>query len=218
MRMSPATFHPAGESRQQRSAIRREARRARRALSPSERFIASHALCRHLAGSGLLLRHRRFAAFYPNDAEVDLSPLFPRLWQQRKHLYLPVINGAGLWFMEYRPDTPLRDNVYGIPEPQVSAQRRLALRALDVLLMPLVAFDDFGHRIGMGGGYYDRTLARHHDSGRRGRPLRIGVGYELQRYPSLPTQPWDVPLDGAVTENGLRWFRTQGSSTSMRVQ
>jgi len=80
---------------------------------------------------------------------------------------------------------------------------RTPLAALDIALVPLVAFDDYGRRLGMGGGYYDRTFAylRHREHWRR--PKLIGVAFEFQRVAELPAQPWDVPLDGIITEKGL---------------
>jgi 5-formyltetrahydrofolate cyclo-ligase len=76
-------------------------------------------------------------------------------------------------------------------------------RVLDVILMPLVAFDGQGNRLGMGAGYYDRTLAflRHRRHWRK--PRIIGLAYEFQRMPALPAEPWDVPLDGIITEAGF---------------
>lgn len=204
---SPAIPEPDPEhTGRRRRAIRRESRIARRDLGPRGRAAASALICKHLVTSSLLLRHRRFSAFHAMATEVDLGALFAVLWRRRRQLYLPVMVGPALWFLEARQDTPLHPNGYGIPEPPGSARDRLPLLALDVMLMPLVAFDDAGHRIGMGGGYYDRTLAGHRASGRRGRPVRLGVAFEVQHHRHIPAQPWDVPLDGIVTERGLRWF------------
>jgi len=187
----------------------------RRALNDRERYRRSHLLCQHIARSGLLLRYRRFTAFYTSDGEVDLSPLFARLWQQGKQIYLPVIPGPRLCFVEYLPTTALALNAFGIPEPRAGRERSVPLISLDVILMPLVAFDPSGNRIGMGGGYYDKTFAFKRIRPGARKPVLIGVAFDFQRYPSLPPcQPWDVPLNGAVTDAGFEWFGPRHRATS----
>lgn len=161
----------------------------------------------NLARCGLLARARRIACFWPNDAEVDLSALFPRLWQSGKHLYLPVIAGPRLWFAPMHHDTRLADNRFGIPEPLVRRREQCPLLALDIVLMPLVAFDGQGNRLGMGGGYYDRTFAwRTHRTHLRG-PLLVGAAFAFQRRQQIEARPWDVALDAAITDAGLEWLR-----------
>lgn len=194
-------------SLEERAQVRREVRAARRRLSDRERFVLSHQLSVNLARSGMLLRTRRLAAFWPNDGEVDLSGLFPRLWQAGKKLYLPVIAGSRLWFAPFGPETAMAENRFGIPEPRGRHPAPVPTWALDVVLMPLVAFDGAGNRIGMGGGFYDRTFAykRHRHSLRR--PLLVGTAFGFQHRARLDAQPWDVPLDAVVTEQGFRWLR-----------
>lgn len=195
------------QSSRQRNVIRKQVRAARRGLCNAQRLRRSHALCQQLLHSGWLLRADRFALFYPNDGEVDLSALFARLWQMGKQIYLPVIPGPRLWFQPFTPRTRLLDNCYGIPEPPTNGALRIPVQSLDVVLMPLVAFDLQGNRIGMGGGYYDRSFA--YLRGRRHwrRPRLVGVGFELQLQPGLQPQAWDVPLDAAVTESAFYTFR-----------
>jgi 5-formyltetrahydrofolate cyclo-ligase len=190
-----------------RNVIRKQVRAARRGLTHPQRQYLSHALCQQIVRSGCLLRARRLACFYPQDGEVDLSPLFARLWQMGKQIYLPVIPGPRLWFQPYNPQTRLLDNCYAIPEPVTSASKRIPLQALDLVLMPLVAFDLNGNRIGMGGGFYDRTFAYLHGRRHWRRPRLVGVGFELQHVPNLQAQAWDVPLDAAVTESKFYNFR-----------
>lgn len=137
---------------------------------------------------------------------MDLAPLIERLWRCGKQIYLPVLHGPALWFMPFTPRTPLAHNRFGIPEPNLNAPHRAALRTLDLVLMPLVAFDRNGNRLGMGGGFYDRTFAYLRGSPRWARPCLIGTAYEFQRVPPLAVQPWDVPLGGVVTELGLERF------------
>jgi len=177
-------------------------------LDTTQRQQRSHQLCQQLVRSGWLLRACRLAVFYSQlTVKWIFLYLFPRLWQMHKRTYLPVIPGPRLWFQPYGPQTRLLDNCYGIPEPRSCASQRIALQALDMVLMPLVAFDLQGNRIGMGGGFYDRSFAYLRQRQYWRQPRLIGVGFQLQLQPRLHPQQWDVPLDGAVTENGFYSFR-----------
>ena len=189
-----------------RADIRREMRHKRRNLVATRRAALASHLARHVANSRAFQRSVRLAAYLPNDGEMDLRPLLRRAWNRGKHCYLPVLNGRRLWFLPYQPDTPLAENRFGIPEPAASPRRRWPLQALDLVLAPLVAFDGLGNRLGMGGGYYDRTFAYLASRSHWRRPLIIGVAYEFQRVTELPSHPWDVPLHGIATEQGLTWF------------
>ena len=192
--------------------LRREIRAARRALSPRERARRSSALVKHLSRDPVLWPVKRVACFWPHDGEIDLSSLFECLWRRGKQVLLPVIDGSALWFAPYTPTTRLLANRFGIPEPASPRDQACALCAIDLLLMPLVAFDVHGHRLGMGGGYYDRTFAAVERRKHLRRPRLLGVAFAFQQRAQLSAQPWDIPLHGAVTEQGLQWFRRNPSS------
>jgi 5-formyltetrahydrofolate cyclo-ligase len=117
---------------------------------------------------------------------------------------LPVI-GRNRGFMalyHYAPDSPLTINRYGIAEPAVDVNRHISLLSVSLVLLPLVAFDDAGGRLGMGGGYYDRFLGAL-PTGLR--PRLVGLAHEIQRSPvPLPADNWDIPLDDIITEAGWR--------------
>jgi len=176
-------------------------RRGRRALPAGERLRLSESIARHASRALARSRATRIACYLANDGEADLAPLVERLWAIGRDVFLPVLHGPRLWFLPYDAGTELALNRYRIPEPDRPPRERVAPFALDWAMMPLVAFDAAGHRLGMGGGYYDRTFAY-----RRGRawrkPLLVGVAYELQRVPALTPEPWDVALDAIVTERG----------------
>lgn len=186
--------------------MRRELRTARRSLSPTVRARLSQALVRHLLRSSLLWPARRIACFWPNDGEIDLRSLFDSLWQRDIQVLLPIIDGQRLWFAPYTTSTAMRSNRFGIQEPALKRQDACPLLAIDVILMPLVAFDDVGNRVGMGGGYYDRTLAnlRHREHFRG--PLLIGTAFAFQRREQLCANTWDIPMHGVATEEGLNLF------------
>ncbi len=181
-------------------------RARRRALAAAEHRARSHRIGHSLFARVTLRRIERVACYLPNDGEVDLTPLIERLALHGKACYLPVLDAQRprrLWFAPYSPGDPLQANRFGIPEPIAAPRERVDARQLDLILMPLVAFDAMGYRLGMGAGYYDRTLAflRRREHWRK--PRLIGVAFELQRVERIASQAWDVPLDAIATESGL---------------
>lgn len=160
----------------------------------------------HLAGTRQFLVSRRIACYLPNDGEVDTSDLIERMWRMRKSVFLPVLSRLPLdrlWFARALPGMELIPNRYGIPEPRVAARDLVRARELDLILLPLVAFDRNGNRLGRGAGFYDRSLAflRHRRFLRT--PHLLGLAYDFQRVPKIDTDPWDVPLDGVVSDRAV---------------
>ena len=183
-----------------RTQLRREIRAVRRAMSARERASRSQALVKNLSRSHLLWSAQRIVCFWPNDGEVDLRSLFTALWRCNKQVLLPVIDGVSLWFAPYTATCKLRENQFGIPEPVFKRDQACSTVAIDLVLMPLVAFDQQGNRLGMGGGYYDRTFAYLRHRKRLLRPHLIGTAYSFQEQECLPLRAWDVPLNGIVTD------------------
>jgi len=166
----------------------------------------ARALARSLGRSLRVRCAHRIACYLANDGEIDLGPAMRLLGRGGRQILLPVLHGEKLWFLPYGSETPLARNRFGIPEPAVSARRRRPARHLDLVLVPLVAFDAAGNRLGMGGGFYDRTFAYLRNRALWKRPLLIGVAYEFQRLDALPSQTWDIPLQGVATEKRLYLF------------
>jgi 5-formyltetrahydrofolate cyclo-ligase len=188
---------------QERARIRRRVRDRRRTLTASTRRSAARRMARIAAASAVFRTSRRIGLYLPNDGEMDPLPLLRRAWSRRKRCYLPLLDPLGsnrLWFVPYRAGDALRLNRYGIPEPAHPARARVSARRLDLILAPLVAFDAAGHRLGMGGGYYDRSLRFLRRRRHWRRPRFYGLAYELQKVPRLPAAAWDVDLDGCFTE------------------
>ncbi|MGQ7246271.1 5-formyltetrahydrofolate cyclo-ligase [Halomonas sp. V046] len=192
-----------------RTELRRLLRDRRRALTVPQQHAASQALCRRLKGLPEVLRSRRVALYLPNDGEIDATPLIRWLKRRGADTYLPVLRpltNNALWFVRYDAGTPMVTNRFGIAEPDTRhgahRARRLPAWALDLILLPLVGFDEQGQRIGMGGGFYDRTLAfAHPRQGNPGpRPRLFGLAHDAQGVPRLPTAHWDVPLDAIVSD------------------
>lgn len=203
---------PAAQS--QRKALRAELRQRRRALSARQQRRAARQLAAHLIRLPELKRARHIAAYVASDGEIDPARFLA--WAQRhgKTVWLPVVTDAsplhrlGLRFVAAPPAGRRggwQRNRYGIAEPRGRGQ--LSPTRLDLLLMPLVGFDAAGHRLGMGGGYYDRLLA---DFDRRARrPACIGLAHACQQVPALPVAVWDKDVGTIVTTAGTLRCRPQ---------
>lgn len=182
--------------------LRFSMRQQRRAISAKQRHYAAQHLALNLFRHPLFRRAKHLACYLENDGEISLEPVIQRIWQSRKQCYLPVLHPLkrGLCFLPYSPETALRPNRFGILEPY---DLRLArpVWALDLVLTPLVAFDEQGHRLGMGGGFYDASFAYLPQRRYLQRPKLLGVAFEIQHLAALPqVKQWDIPLSGAVTE------------------
>lgn len=188
--------------------LRRTLRARRNALTSAEQSQAAERLSARVATARLFRAARRVALYLPNDGEIDTRPLMARLWARQRQCFLPLLSRVRhdrLWFAEIRPDTPLALNRFGIPEPRVAARAWVRAPELDLILVPLVGFDARGNRLGMGAGFYDRSLAflRHRGAWRK--PHLLGVAHECQRVPELVPEPWDVPLQGIITDRSEYW-------------
>lgn len=179
-----------------KSLLRREARALRQALDAPTRAAAGRAAAGHISQLPGWREIETLAIYLPQGGELDTSDLCALAGREGKLVYLPVLApGKRLDFACWRPGEALAPNCYGIPEPGPGAERRDP-GALDLICLPLVAWNARGDRLGMGGGYYDRTLAACAS-------LKVGVGYELQRCESLAPDSWDVRLDYVLTESAL---------------
>ncbi len=186
--------------------MRKSMRDKRISLSARERKLASKKAARHLQRNALFQRSHRIACYLPVNGELDPRPLIERIWKHKKACYLPVLGSShknSLWFAPFNENTALVPNRFGIPEPANAARHRVPAWALDLVLTPLVAFDGCGRRIGMGAGYYDRTLAylmlRRHWR----KPRLVGLAYEFQKVDYIPKNPWDVEMFAIATEARL---------------
>jgi 5-formyltetrahydrofolate cyclo-ligase len=189
--------------------IRQEKRNQRRSLSRAQQTRASEQLARTISSRSFFLRSKHLAFYLPNDGEIDPGFLLSLARAAGKDLYLPVLAPMvenRLIFLPYSDSDKLAHNRFGIPEPLLARNKPFPAWALDVVFMPLVAFDNAGNRLGMGGGFYDRTFARLHD-GKGRRPLLIGLAHSLQAVDHLPEEPWDIPLDAIATEQSFTTFR-----------
>lgn len=154
-----------------------------------------------MAWPPVVLAHN-VAVFLSFDGELDTRPLIDRLWRAGKRVYLPVLHPfspGNLLFLHYHPESELQINRLNIHEPKLDVRDVLPLDRLDVLVTPLVAFDTHGQRLGMGGGFYDRTLQNWQQHG----ISPVGYAHDCQQVAQLPVEEWDVPLPTVVTPSRL---------------
>jgi 5-formyltetrahydrofolate cyclo-ligase len=185
----------------QRAQMRADVRRLRRMLPAGLRNRAARRAAERLAAWGALRQARRVAVYLATPAEISTQPLIVRL-QRRSRLYAPVIEHRGVMrFVALpTPATPLRRrDALDLVRPHNSRPYR-SPRKLDVVLVPLVAFDADCNRLGAGGGFYDRTFAFRK---RGGKPLLIGYAFDVQRVDRVPCEPWDIRLDAVITERAI---------------
>lgn len=202
--VDPSSSADATANKTRRLQLRRQLRARRRALSTNQQALAARRLQRLLCRQPVFWRSRHLALYLPNDGEIDPRPLLLAALALGKTCYLPVLRGANynsLYFVRFRPDTPLQRNRFGIPEPRTGG-RRLAPALLDLVLMPLVGFDRRGGRLGMGGGFYDRTFAFRQRRASH-KPVLLGLAHSCQEVDALPVAAWDIPLDAIVTEHQI---------------
>ncbi len=187
----------------ERQLLRQQLRARRRALSTSAQQRASIRLLQGLRQHHWFTKSRHIALYLANDGEIDPAHLIAWCRQHHKQLYLPVLhplNHGELWFYPWHQHTHLCANRFGIPEPALRQRGRLRpLWALDLVLLPLVGFDPAGNRMGMGGGFYDRTLVKL-ERGSLRRPRLIGLAHECQKVERLPIASWDIPLQGIQSD------------------
>lgn len=180
-----------------RQTLRRQLRQSRRNLSINEQLDAAMALTSRYIE---LFEHitipspKRVALYLSNDGEISPHLLCEFFWQQNIETYLPVVQGKQLTFARYCKETVWQENIFGIKEPMTTEY--LSGNELDIVLLPLVGFDSKGGRLGMGGGFYDRTFENKRADET---PLLIGLAHDCQEVKNLPIEGWDVPLQGIIS-------------------
>lgn len=178
-----------------KTSLRQQLRRHRRTLSRTRQALAAQRISLRVMRTHWWRTATRIAFYWPADGEASPLPLLRESLRSGKQCYLPVIEHKQLLFREFHRGGKLRRNRYNIPEPK--GITTCPAHQLDVILLPLVAFDTQCNRLGMGAGFYDRTFASYSTR----KPLRVGLAYEFQKVTCLPTDPWDVPLHSIITDS-----------------
>ena len=189
---------------QQRQQLRQSLRHKRQALSLEQRQQAALQLAEQIQLLPQYPSAQHIGFYMTNDNEIDPLPFIEKAWAMGKQCYLPKLDPdhkKHLYFILYHKGDPLNLNRYKIPEPLPSPHQRHPVGDLDIVLTPLVGFDKQGNRLGMGGGYYDRTFEFvSHNSDK---PLLIGLAYEAQKVEHIPAENWDIPMRLIVTEKQI---------------
>jgi 5-formyltetrahydrofolate cyclo-ligase len=198
-----------------KTGLRRQLRAARASVTAETRRKAATLIVRLALRAGWLRQGRRIGFYMPAKGELDITELLTRAMAMRVNCFLPVVPQARQRTLGFTRMTGRADwthNRYGIPEHAVW-RPKIRARRLDILFLPLLGFDQQGYRMGMGGGYYDASLAflRHRKCWQR--PYLIGIAFEAQRLTALPVDPWDVPLDAVLTERQIYRFRPPRART-----
>ncbi|MGB5397331.1 MAG: 5-formyltetrahydrofolate cyclo-ligase [Gammaproteobacteria bacterium] len=184
------------------SLLRQQMRHARRTLDRATQKHHAQALAKMVCRSRPFINSKTIACYLANDGEIDPRFILERAWLMHKQVYLPVLSPLGhrLYFAPHSPGGPMSANRFGIMEPDCHPREWRNARQLDVIFLPLVAFDTAGNRAGMGGGFYDRSLAYRQHRQLWQRPALYGLAHELQKTDQLSVRSWDIPLDGIATE------------------
>ena len=184
------------------SKIRQQIRSQRRSLSEEEQHHNAKNLSKQIQRTNVFRYAKKVALYLSNDGEIDPSFIIQQAWNMGKQVYLPVLSPLKnqLYFSPYQYDSKMKPNRFGILEPDCNPKNWTSAQQLDVLFLPLVAFDSRGNRIGMGGGFYDRSLAYLSMRKYFRKPKLIGLAHEIQQQESLKHEKWDIPLNQIITE------------------
>jgi len=183
--------------------LRKQLKAQRSQLSTRQQDLLSAKIADRLSKTPDYLAAKNIALYIPVNGEADPRYLVAENKDPSRKFYLPVLSPTGnkhLNFTQWDKDTQFTNNIFGIPEPNLP-HNSLASTQLDLVIMPLVGFDAQGNRLGMGGGYYDRTFAFRLKNKDIKTPLLIAYAYTFQQCKKLSAQSWDVPIDAYVTEN-----------------
>ncbi|MGO4891764.1 5-formyltetrahydrofolate cyclo-ligase [Flavobacterium sp. W21_SRS_FM6] len=195
------------ENEPSRAELRKTFRAMRNSLTEKEQQLAATGLLSRCLKWAPFRKASRIACYLSNDGELDTHKVIDYCWLNNIEITLPVLDPltpGHLLFAVYQAQSAMHNNKYGIAEPQFEKKNLVELHNIDIIFTPLVAFDSSGNRLGMGGGYYDRTLATLSDHGKQ--PLIIGVAHDCQLIEKLPVQSWDIPLHGIVTPSQIFTF------------
>lgn len=185
--------HSSLNKAEQRQQLRRFVRQQRAALSAQQQKQAEQQIADVVLDFLQPLNVRNIAIYRSFDGEISTNVLIERLWQQGYQLYLPVLHPfshGNLLFLEYTSATPMKKNKFAIEEPVLDVTKVLPIQQLDIIFTPLVAFDSNKNRLGMGGGFYDRTL----ENWQQKNFLPIGLAHRCQQVAEIPCESWDIPL------------------------
>lgn len=190
-----------GDKKSYRKCLRMYIRTIRKTLTFPEKYTAAQLITNKIMTTNHMLRSMRIAIFVAFDGEINTTLLIKALLLMGKQIYLPILPNSKfkcLLFARYTFSTPLICNYLNIYEPKWNDSSIIPIEKLDIIFVPLVAFDTGGNRLGMGGGFYDRTLKNWKYQSNY---IPVGLAYDFQRIPTrlLPTETWDITLPEIIT-------------------
>ncbi len=183
-----------------REELREQLQRRRAHLTVNNQRLASKKITERLMQCDFFQESHNIAAYMPINYEIDPINLVKQAWKCHKRCYLPVLRKKQLVFSIYEEDMTLQSNRFNILEPPVSPESIIEPWTLDLVLVPVLGFTMHGQRLGMGGGYYDRTFSFLLSEPRRNKPQLIGLAYDWQKLTNFQANDWDVPLHTVFTE------------------
>jgi 5-formyltetrahydrofolate cyclo-ligase len=186
-------------SSQSQSVIRAAAKRKRARLTSNKRRAASNKIAEKLFATELFRNSNNIACYVSLETEVSTWRIIERAWQQKKRIFAPIAEkNFILQFLQFDDESELVTSNIGLREPKHGRQVRND--ELDLVIVPLVAFDSQRNRIGMGGGYYDRAFSFLAGNTENAKPALIGLGFDCQQVDKIRPNPWDIRLFRIFTE------------------
>jgi 5-formyltetrahydrofolate cyclo-ligase len=187
----------------ERLKLRRELKTRRRNLSQATIRNSSSAVAKNLWHSGVLARTFNLAVYLAMPCEIDCLQIIKGARLRKMRIFAPILSNQKLLFAPLQKHSKLYKNRFDIAEPAAPVTKYVQPAYMDAVIVPLLGFDNAGNRIGMGGGFYDRSFAFRKRRGSWRRPLLIGVAYGFQQVEQIPTASWDIPLDIVITEQKI---------------
>ena len=189
--------------------LRKILRKQRTAISEDRQRLHAHAIAKLFQEQETWMKQGEHVALYLSvEGEINPEYIADMLWQHGRHCYLPVIpkdKQGPLLFAPWDRNSVMVPNRYGICEPKYRSNDLCCAEQMDVICLPLVGFDQRGHRLGMGGGFYDHTMAER--AVWQHKPVLLGLAHAIQCIDDgLPNEPWDVALDAVITEKRVYCF------------
>ncbi|HET9843384.1 MAG TPA: 5-formyltetrahydrofolate cyclo-ligase [Gammaproteobacteria bacterium] len=186
--------------------LRQEMLQLRNQLTSEEIRTYSLELHSVVKNCPMLVHANRIGFYFSHQKEIATTFLLEEALRQHKKIFLPALQNTttSLVFLRKREGTKLIPNKYGIMEPDPCATLHISAQRLEVVFVPLVAFDAFGNRLGMGGGYYDKTFA-FKKLGKQ-QPILIGLAYDFQQVDTVPHDTYDIKLDYVITPSTIMHF------------
>ncbi|AEP30759.1 5-formyltetrahydrofolate cyclo-ligase [Brumicola nitratireducens] len=205
--MAAAAMNMQTQSAKIRKDLRQTFRNKRLALSTAQQMKAGKQLVKQFQEHAVFQNAQNVALYLSFNGEINTQALIDHLWSLKRNVFVPILHPfckGQLLFQAYTPNTKMRHNQLGILEPVLDVRYVCPLENLQLILTPLVAFDTSGNRLGMGGGFYDRTLVALQN--KKHQATVAGLAHELQLTSTLPTETWDIPLPYILTSSKLYSF------------